>query len=124
MKRTITLLLMGVLIATLFTACGSSKEKPLRIAISKASPNYVNWLKRADSTIVTVNLFPMSVDSALTALESCSGLLLSGGEDVYPGIYGAGYDTGDLGWTLEQMGFPPPPDEEEQDEEEDRPDLP
>lgn len=37
---------------------------------------------------------------------------------------GAGYDTGDLGWTLEQMGFPPPPDEEEQDEEENRPDLP
>lgn len=23
---------------------------------------------------------------------------------------GAGYDTGDLGWTLEQMGFPAPPD--------------
>lgn len=38
---------------------------------------------------------------------------------------GAGYDTGDLGWTLEQMGFPPPPDEEEEgDEEEDRPTLP
>lgn len=26
---------------------------------------------------------------------------------------GAGYDAGDLGWTLEQSGFPPPPEEEE-----------
>lgn len=38
---------------------------------------------------------------------------------------GAGYDTGDLGWALEKMGFPPPPDEEEEgDEEEGRPTLP
>jgi hypothetical protein len=26
---------------------------------------------------------------------------------------GAGYDSGDLGWTLEKSGFPPPPDEED-----------
>jgi hypothetical protein len=25
---------------------------------------------------------------------------------------GAGYDSGDLAWTLEQAGFPPPPEEE------------
>lgn len=25
---------------------------------------------------------------------------------------GAGYDSGDLGWMLEQAGFPPPPDED------------
>jgi hypothetical protein len=37
---------------------------------------------------------------------------------------GAGYDTGDLGWTLEKMGFPPPPDEEEPDEERDSRQLP
>ena len=29
---------------------------------------------------------------------------------------GAGYDSGDLGWTLEQMGFPPPPDEDNDEE--------
>lgn len=29
---------------------------------------------------------------------------------------GAGYDTGDLGWTLEQMGHPAPPDEDDDEE--------
>lgn len=30
---------------------------------------------------------------------------------------GAGYDSGDLGWTLEQSGFPPPPEEDGEGEE-------
>lgn len=29
---------------------------------------------------------------------------------------GAGYDSGDLGWTLEQMGHPAPPDEDDDEE--------
>jgi len=75
-------------------ACQPETGTPLRIAISKASPNYINWLKRADSAVVIVNLYPMPVDSAMEILRSCSGLLLSGGEDVYPGIYGMEGDTG------------------------------
>lgn len=30
---------------------------------------------------------------------------------------GAGYDTGDLGYSLEKLGFPPPPDEELEEEQ-------
>ena len=89
----VTLFLTGLFLAQLFSACNSVQNKPLRIAISKASPNYVNWLKRADSTVETVNLYPMPIDSAMVILENCSGLVLSGGEDVYPGIYGMEYDT-------------------------------
>jgi putative glutamine amidotransferase len=94
MKRTIYLLIAGLLLAQCFTACRQNAVKPLRIAISKASPNYINWLKQADSTVAIVNLYPMPIDSAMMALERCSGLLLSGGEDVYPGIYGMEADTG------------------------------
>jgi putative glutamine amidotransferase len=94
MKRTVYLLIAGMLLAQFFTACRQNAVKPLRIAISKASPNYVNWLKQADSTVEIVNLYALPIDSAMMALERCSGLLLSGGEDVYPGIYGMESDTG------------------------------
>ena len=94
MKRPICLLIAGLLMAGWLNACQPETGTPLRIAISKASPNYINWLKRADSAVVIVNLYPMPVDSAMEVLRSCSGLLLSGGEDVYPGIYGMEGDTG------------------------------
>jgi putative glutamine amidotransferase len=94
MKRPICLLIAGLLMAGWLNACQPETGTPLRIAISKASPNYINWLKRADSAVVIVNLYPMPVDSAMEILRSCSGLLLSGGEDVYPGIYGMEGDTG------------------------------
>lgn len=93
MKRPICLLIAGLLMAGLLNACQPETAVPVRIAISKASSNYINWLKRADSTVVIVNLWPMSIDSAMGILETCSGLLLSGGEDVYPGIYGMENDT-------------------------------
>ena len=93
MKRTVILFLAGLVLATLFSACQGSGHTQVRIAISKASPNYVNWLKGVDSTIEIVNLYPMPLDSAILALDHCSGLLLSGGEDVYPGIYGMESDT-------------------------------
>ncbi|MFH1295732.1 MAG: gamma-glutamyl-gamma-aminobutyrate hydrolase family protein [Bacteroidota bacterium] len=70
---------------------------PTIIAISKASDNYVTWLKRADSTVQFVNLYPLPVDSALSQLEHCSGLLLTGGEDVFPGIYAEAGDTARCG---------------------------
>lgn len=93
MKRSICLLIAGLFVAGWFNACTPKAGAPLRIAISKASTNYINWLKRADSTVEIVNLFPMPIDSAMEILETCSGLLLSGGEDVYPGIYGMESDT-------------------------------
>jgi putative glutamine amidotransferase len=66
---------------------------PLKIGISKASPNYVNWLKRADSSIQPVDLYTLPVAEAVLQLGLCDGLLLTGGEDVYPGRYGKEYDT-------------------------------
>jgi putative glutamine amidotransferase len=72
---------------------GCKPEKPVIICISKASPRYINWLKRADSTVTVVDLYQVPVDSALRILKASDGLLLSGGEDVYPGRYNAEYDT-------------------------------
>ncbi len=83
-----------LLTLTIAVFSGCSQRKPLKIAVSKASPNYVNWVMRADSSAETVDLFRMSIDSALHVLDGCSALLLTGGEDLYPGLYGFACDTG------------------------------
>ncbi len=66
---------------------------PVKIGISKASSNYLNWLKRSDPAIETVDLYTLSIPAAVQQLSQCSGLLLTGGEDVWPGRYGKEYDT-------------------------------
>ena len=75
---------------------------PLKIAISKAKPvdnygAYQNWIHTADSTIQIIDMYDFSIDSALMLLEGCSGLLLSGGQDIYPAIYGKEIDTSRCG---------------------------
>ncbi|MFC2102091.1 gamma-glutamyl-gamma-aminobutyrate hydrolase family protein [Bacteroidota bacterium] len=85
-----------LLLFVAFAACQRS-HPPTLIAISKASDNYINWLKRADSTVKYINLYPLPFDSALKVLEGCDGLLLTGGEDVFPGIYGNESDTARCG---------------------------
>jgi putative glutamine amidotransferase len=59
-----------------------------RVAVSKSSKNYEVWLQGADPYVVIVNMYGMSVDSALFVLSTCQGLLLTGGEDVNPEYYG------------------------------------
>lgn len=85
---------LGIIIITMIfiTSCSNKKEEPLRIALSSSSENYVNWIKRADSLAVPVDFKGMPVDSAEMLLESCDGLLLTGGEDVDPARYGRAGD--------------------------------
>jgi len=85
---------------SLFISSCSINNEPdqIMIGISKGLPekyygNYANWLKSADSTIICIDLYHMSLDSALMMLKNCDGLLLSGGPDVYPGRYDQGTDT-------------------------------
>jgi putative glutamine amidotransferase len=86
-------LMVYVIIGFMFLEQGCSRPVPLKIAISKTSPNYEHWLKQADSAAVLVNLYTLPIDSALMALSVCDGLLLTGGEDVYPAWYGRESDT-------------------------------
>ena len=77
---------------------GPDKPDPVVIGISKAAPeeyygNYAKWLTTADSAIICIDLYHMPLDSALILLDRCSGLLISGGPDVYPGRYNQASDT-------------------------------
>ncbi len=76
-------LLLFFLTGLFFSVSGQA-----RIAVSKSSEYYVGWIHGADPDIVTVNMYGMSVDSAMLVLASCQGLLLTGGEDVNPAYYG------------------------------------
>lgn len=86
---------MGLLLFTGCTSESSSTEDIPLIAISKTTSGkkYQNWLKESDSSFQIVNLYDLSLDSALASLEKCSGLLLTGGEDIHPAWYDRPGDT-------------------------------
>jgi putative glutamine amidotransferase len=89
--RSLLFVLVGLF---LLESCARSKKEPLHIALSSATPNYVKWIHHADSTVVTVDFTSMPIDSALNLLESCDGLLLTGGEDIVPAYYGKSTESG------------------------------
>jgi len=72
----------------LFLISAYHSEGQIRVAVSKTYGTYEAWLKKADPAVEIVNMYGRKVDSALIVLESCSGLLLTGGEDVNPARYG------------------------------------
>ncbi len=95
--------LVFFLLAGVVLACNhkttEKKEGLLRIAISKmhTKHTYSNWLHRYDSTVMLYNMYPLGVDSALKLAEKVDGILITGGEDVYPDIYGRIKDTARCG---------------------------
>jgi putative glutamine amidotransferase len=90
--KTITSGFLFLFLIPILFSFSPGNEKPLKIALSKSSPNYVNWLHKGDSTLVIVDLAAMKPEEAVLKLRECDGLLLTGGGDVDPAIYPA---TGD-----------------------------
>jgi putative glutamine amidotransferase len=84
--------LMVLFILALNIGCSPPKKPPMKIAVTKATKNYINWLKKGDSTLILVNMYPVDIDSALEQLDLCAGLLVTGGEDVQPEYYGKSGD--------------------------------
>ena len=76
-----------ILLCSALLSC-SSADGQVRVALSKTYSTYEAWLKKADPGIVIVNMYGLRPDSAAKLLETCSGLLLTGGEDVNPASYG------------------------------------
>ncbi|MCX6248879.1 MAG: gamma-glutamyl-gamma-aminobutyrate hydrolase family protein [Bacteroidetes bacterium] len=89
MKKILLVALLGIAIPFL-TSFSPDNGKFLKVALSKASPNYLNWIRKADSTILFVDLSSLKPQDALKELQSCSGLVLTGGGDIDPSLYMAG----------------------------------
>ena len=96
---TLSFIIAGTII---FTSCETKSPTQIKIAISKeksdkSTTKYSDWLLRHDDEIVYYNLYPLGIDSAMKLLKTCNGLLLTGGEDVFPGTYGKIDDTARCG---------------------------
>lgn len=64
-----------------------SGHKPMKIALTKASPNYTNWIKKGDSSVIIIDLNNIDPAGARLKLRECSGLVLTGGGDIDPSFY-------------------------------------
>lgn len=98
-KKTAFLLLLPVLLL----ACSAEKTKDdvLTIAVSKERAKehqYGAWLGATGIKIKVVNLLGLTPALAADTLAYCDALLLSGGADVHPAMYGKEADTARCGF--------------------------
>jgi putative glutamine amidotransferase len=80
----------GILVCFLFPFLFSfspGKEKPLKIALTKASPNYMDWITKGNSSIIIVDLNNLKPAEAIQKLHDCAALVLTGGGDIDPSLY-------------------------------------
>jgi putative glutamine amidotransferase len=64
---------------------------------SLESYQYTKWLLESDSNIRTIVLYAYDLDEISAILNSCDALLLTGGNDIFPGLYGREADTAQCG---------------------------
>lgn len=98
-KFKILLVILGMSIT--LPNCGR-KDETLRIAVSYIhnSPeknNYIKWLKSVRPEAELLVMYDMPQDSVELMFRSCHGLLLTGGDDIYPGWHGKEKDTARCG---------------------------
>jgi putative glutamine amidotransferase len=84
---------MTALITITLCSCLEQEPETIRIAISKTNANYSSWIERNGENTAWVNLYGMSIDSAIEIMDNCDGLLVTGGEDLFPDYYGKISDT-------------------------------
>lgn len=59
------------------------------IGVSKLSANYANWLNKLNSGLEIVDFFTLELTEVADRFHSISGLLLTGGGDIDPALYGS-----------------------------------
>jgi len=99
-KSVVNAISLSILI--ILIGCQSGNKPAIRIAVSKEKSaksiqNYSGWLERYNDNIEWFYMYPLGIDSALKLMETCDGVLITGGEDVFPGIYGKIEDTARCG---------------------------
>jgi|WetSurSiteA1Bulk_404760.scaffolds.fasta_scaffold18659_2 putative glutamine amidotransferase len=62
-------------------------RKRILIGVSRLSPNYASWLYQLHSGLELVDFYTLDASELAAQFDSISGLLLTGGGDVDPGLY-------------------------------------
>lgn len=91
------ILLSILTVIIILSGCSSSDGPPI-IAVSYISgnpeeSNYIHWLKSVDPDLQYQVMNKLPMDSVEIVFDECAALLLTGGEDVYPGRYSQAEDT-------------------------------
>jgi len=97
MRKYSIIILVSAFLSTSVWSCVQSQTETIKIAISKTNDNYSSWIERNGKNTEWINLYSLSIDSALKMINTCDGLLVTGGEDVYPDYYGNISDTSRCG---------------------------
>ncbi len=112
--RTILSITLLVTLPLVYSCAPSEPESLLQIAISKertGENKYSDWLYHQDIAFEYIDLSDYTLNEAIELLSQADALLLSGGNDIYPGWYGKEYDTARCGVfnrlrdTLEMMAL-------------------
>jgi putative glutamine amidotransferase len=85
-----TRIILLIVISGILLSCGkgSLNHRPVKLALSSATENYVRWIHAIDSSVVIIDLKSLPTDSAIMQLITCDGIIFTGGEDVVPSYYG------------------------------------
>ena len=102
-------LFFPVLAILLFLAgCQATKDDPLVLVSKNYTPNLLNWLQHADPDVSIVNMYTVSEDSIAWFLGRADGILISGGPDVNPALYGKGDEIercGEIDYRRDSLEF-------------------
>jgi putative glutamine amidotransferase len=81
--------LMGIFLV------GCNHSPDAEILISKIyNPHFNNWLTQTGADLDLINMYPVSMDSVEYWLGQADGIIISGGEDVNPALYGMEEEVG------------------------------
>ena len=62
------------------------------IALSKSAPNYIAWLNALHDGLDIIDLYALPLDEALRQASTVAGIVLTGGSDIHPSLYGRDED--------------------------------
>jgi len=79
-----------VILLVIFTfSCSNKDKQPLVVVSKNYNKAFTTWLAKADSNILVVEAYGIKdKDSLAKLLQHADGIIISGGEDINPKIYG------------------------------------
>lgn len=86
-----------LLMLALFGAGASQGQKTILLSKTYGKGEYEVWLRRIEPGLRLVSLYHVRPDSVDYWLNQSDGILMTGGEDVYPAWYDSEKDTADCG---------------------------
>jgi putative glutamine amidotransferase len=94
-RKAIIQILAAILIIA--AACQSHDPTPVVLVSKEYDNRFAEWLPMAGKSINQVNMYDVDPDSIGFYLNIADGIIITGGPDVNPAIYGKETDTGRCG---------------------------